>query len=534
MSPNPQIIDRVSGRKTGKGGWIFFPSFASANRDISAGIVVFLVALPLCLGVALASGAPLFSGIIAGIVGGIVVSLFSGAELSVSGPAAGLAVIVLASIAQLQAFETFTLAVVISGAIQLVISFLKAGVIGDYIPNMVIKGMLAGIGIVIILKQIPHALGDDKDFVGDESFEQSDKLNTFTEMQSSLLALSPGAILITVVSLAILILWERPSFKALRWTGVVPAPLLCVVVGTLLNELFKTVAPSWVLTAAKHHLVELPVPGSFSELGRLFRWPDFSKLTEIAVWKVAATIAAVGSIETLLCVEATDKLDPEKRISNPNTELRAQGMGNMVSGLLGGLPITSVIVRSSANVYAGARTRLSSMLHGTLLLVAALLIPAFLNRVPLACLAAILLAVGYKLSSVKIIKSVWKEGWSQFLPFIITVLAIVLTDLLKGILIGLAVSVFFVMRAYTRKAVTVVRDGDEFLLRLNRDLTFVNKAYLKARLRELPDSAYVIIDGTRAQYVDHDVDEILKEFELSARYRGIEIEYHNLAGRTRP
>lgn len=533
VSPNPRIVDRIGGGGPQKRGWFFPPQFSSAVRDIPAGIVVFLVALPLCLGVALASGAPLFSGIIAGVVGGLVVAHFSGAELSVSGPAAGLAVIVLAAIQNLGAFETFALAVMLSGVIQLVLSVLRAGVIGDYIPNVVIKGMLAGIGIVIILKQIPHALGDDKDFVGDESFEQADNLNTFTEMKSSLLSLSPGAILITAVSLVILILWDRPSIKKLKWSALVPAPLLCVVIGTLLNELFKTVSPAWALTAAKDHLVELPVPGSLSEIGGLFRTPDFSKIASPAVWKVAATIAIVGSIETLLCVEATDKLDPEKRISNPNTELRAQGVGNVVSGLLGGLPITSVIVRSSANVYAGARTRLSSMTHGVLLLVAAIFIPALLNRVPLACLAAILLAVGYKLASVKIVRSVWREGWSQFLPFLVTVLGIVFTDLLKGIVIGLGVSILFVMRSYTRTAVTTIRDGNEFLIRLNKDLTFVNKADLKARLRELPDGAYVVIDGTRAQYLDHDVDEILREFEQSAPFRGIEIELHNLASKAR-
>jgi len=501
---------------------------------LPAGIVVFLVALPLCLGVALASGAPLFAGIIAGMIGGLVVSLFSGSELSVSGPAAGLAVIVLASIQQLGSFEAFTLAVLISGALQLGIAFLRAGVIGDFIPNMVIKGMLAGIGVVIVLKQIPHALGDDKDFVGDETFRQSDQLNSFTEMMSSIASLSPGAILITAVSLIILVLWDRPSFKSMKWTRHIPAPLLCVIAGTALNELYSLLAPSWVLTAAKHHLVELPVAGSLNDVANLFRLPDFSRIADPVVWKTAATIAVVGSLETLLCIEATDKLDTEKRISDPNTELRAQGIGNMVSGLLGGLPITSVIVRSSANIYAGARTRLSSMVHGTMLLVSALLIPALLNRVPLACLAAILLSVGYKLSSVKIIRSVWKEGWAQFLPFIITVLAIVLTDLLKGILIGLAVSVVFVMRAYHRTAVTMVRDGNEFLIRFNKDMTFINKSDLKARLRELPDGAYVIIDGTRAHYVDHDADETLREFEQSAPYRGIEIEYHNLVGRTRP
>jgi MFS superfamily sulfate permease-like transporter len=502
-------------------------------KDVPAGLVVFLVALPLCLGVALASGAPLFSGIIAGVVGGLLIPFFSGSELSVSGPAAGLAVIVLAAIAQLGSFPAFLLAVALSGIFQVALSFARAGVIGDFIPNMVIKGMLAGIGVVIILKQIPHALGNDKDYLGDERFSQPDRFNTFTELLNTLTALSPGAILISAVSLIILVMWERPSFRSMKWTGMLPAPLVCVGVGTALNEVFHRTLPAWELTAAKHQLVELPVAAAMG-WRELIQFPDVSRIVDPAVWKVAVTIAIVGSIETLLCIEATDKLDPEKRISNPNTELRAQGIGNVLSGLIGGLPITSVIVRSSANIYAGARTRVSAIVHGGLLLVAAVVLPALLNRVPLACLAAILLAVGYKLSSVKIIRSVWKEGWAQFLPFIITVIAIVVTDLLKGIVVGLLVSVFFVMRAYHRTAVTVVCDGHEFLIRLNKDQTFVNKAELKARLRDIPDGAYVIIDGTRANYIDHDVDETLREFAQAARFRQIEIEYHNLNGRLRP
>jgi len=505
---------------------------ASVGADLPAGVVVFLVALPLCLGVALASGAPLLSGIIAGVIGGVVVALFSGSELSVSGPAAGLAVIVLKSIEDLKSFQAFTLAVLLSGAMQLGIGFMRAGVIGDFIPNMVIKGMLAGIGIVIILKQIPHALGHDNDFVGDESFNQPDQLNTFNEVTQSMGALNPGAILISAVSLAILFGWDHKAIKQRRWASLVPAPLLCVVLGTLMNEAFKRVAPSWVLLASNHHLVELPVMGSVREVLGALQFPDFGRWVDPAVWKVALTLTIVGSLESLLSLEATDKLDPEKRISDPNAELRAQGMGNLFSGFLGGLPITSVIVRSSANVYSGAKSRLSSIIHGVLLLFAVLIIPTLLNRIPLACLAAILLSVGYKLSSWKIIRSVWKEGWFQFLPFAVTVAGIVLTDLLKGILIGLCVSVFFVMRAYTRTAVTVVRDGQDFLIRLNKDLTFINKQELKSRLREIPDGARVIVDGVRAHYVDHDAVEAIKEFCEAARHRGIVVECHRIHGIT--
>lgn len=507
------------------------PSLASAKRDIPAGIVVFLVALPLCLGIALASGAPLFAGVIAGVVGGIVVGLFSGSELSVSGPAAGLAVIVATAISNLGGpafFQVFTLAVFLSGVIQLVFGFLRAGVIGDYVPNSVIKGMLAAIGIVIILKQIPHAMGDDKDFLGDEAFQQTqtDDMNTFSEMLYSFVSPSAGAIVISLVALAILILWERPFMKKHSWTGLVPAPLLVVLLGTLINEAFGYWHPAWQLTA-REHLVTLPVSASPEDFLGNFRLPDFSALANVKVWTVAVTIALVGSIETLLCIEATDKIDPEKRISDTNRELRAQGLGNAVSGLLGGLPITSVIVRSSANVYAGGRTRLASIVHGVVMILAVALMATLLNRVPLAALASILLVVGYKLSSRKIMQEMWAKGWMQFIPFLVTVLAIVFTDLLKGIGVGLLTSVFFVMRSNHHAAITMVSDGVRWLLRFNKDMSFVNKAELKRMLRDIPDGTHLIVDGKKAQYVDEDIYETIKEFETGALFREIKIEYHN-------
>jgi len=507
------------------------PSLISAKRDVPAGIVVFLVALPLCLGIALASGAPLFAGVISGVVGGMIVSLFSGSELSVSGPAAGLAVIVASAITNLGGldfFQVFTLAVFLSGLMQLLFGFLRAGVIGDYVPNSVIKGMLAAIGIVIILKQIPHALGDDKDFIGDEAFlqTQTDDMNTFTEMMSSFVSPSAGAMIITAVSLFLLMLWERPFMKKQAWTGLVPAPLLVVFLGTLVNEAFGWWYPAWQLTA-REHLVNLPVSASPADFLGNFRLPDFSALLNGKVWMVAVTIALIGSIETLLCIEATDKIDPEKRISDTNRELRAQGLGNAVSGLLGGLPITSVIVRSSANVYAGGRTRLASFVHGVVMLVAVALLASILNRVPLAALASILLVVGYKLSSRKIIQEMWAKGWMQFIPFLVTVLAIVFTDLLKGIGIGLLTSVFFVIRSNHHAAITLVNEGKSWLLRFNKDMSFVNKAELKRRLRNIPDRTHLIIDGKKSLYVDEDIYETIKEFETGAAFRGIEVEYHN-------
>lgn len=502
------------------------PSLSSAGRDIPAGIVVFLVALPLCLGIALASGAPLFAGVIAGVVGGLVVSLLSGSELSVSGPAAGLAVIVASSIASLGSFEVFTVAVVLSGLLQIVFGVLRAGMIGDYIPNGVIKGMLAAIGIVIVLKQIPHALGYDTDYLGDEAFNQPDQHNTFTGVLEAFSHPSAGAIAISAVSLFLLLLWERPFMRRMAWTGIVPAPLLVVVVGTLMNEAFGWWRPEWQLVSSDH-LVNLPVAGSPAEFLGMFSMPDFGNVLRVDVWTVAVTIALIGSIETLLCIEATDKLDPEKRISDTNRELRAQGVGNAVSGLLGGLPITSVIVRSSANVYAGARTRLSAFVHGAIMIVAVALLAPALNRMPLAALASILLVVGYKLSSRKIIMEMWARGASEFIPFMITVVAIVFTDLLKGIGIGLLAGVFFVIRSNHHAAITMVRDGSNFLMRFSKDMSFVNKAALKRKLRQVPDGAFLIVDGTKSLYVDGDIYETLKEFETAASYRGIRLEYYH-------
>jgi len=504
------------------------PTLHSASRDVPAGIVVFLVALPLCLGIALASGAPLFAGVIAGVVAGVVVSLLSGSELSVSGPAAGLAVIVAASIQELGGFEIFTVAVVLSGLIQIGLGAIRAGVIGDYVPNSVIKGMLAAIGLVIILKQIPHALGDDRDYIGDESFvqTQTDQLNTFSEMLASFIAPSIGPVLISLFSLALLILWEQPIVKKRAWAVLVPAPLLVVFLGTLLNEVLGAIEPAWQVTNPSH-LVTLPVAGSPSEFLGMFSLPQFDAALRVDVWVVAATIAIVGSIETLLCIEATDQLDPEKRISDTNRELRAQGVGNALSGLLGGLPITSVIVRSSANVYAGARTRLAGFVHGLVMLVAVAFFAAHLNRIPLAALASILIIVGYKLASHKIVMEMWSKGATQFIPFAVTALAIVFSDLLTGIAIGLLTGIFFVIRSNHRTAITVVDDGETWLLRFNKDMSFVNKSELKRRLRKMPDQASLIVDGTKALYVDVDIYETLKEFETAASFRGIRIEYRN-------
>ena len=494
--------------------------------DLPAGLVVFLVALPLCLGIALASGAPLFAGLIAGLIGGIVVGLLSGSEISVSGPAAGLAVIVATAIQNLGSFRVFLLAVAISGLIQIIIGFLRAGVFGNYVPNSVIKGMLAAIGVVIILKQIPHALGRDADYEGDFDFftTMAGTSNTLLDIVKALYSASPTAVLITGVSLFILLAWERPFLQKFRFFKLAPAPLFVVIVGVVINELCRILWAGSDLTAADGHLVTMPVAASLTEFFSQFTLPDWTAWNNRQVYITAGTLAVVGSIESLLSIEASDKLDPLRRISDTNRELKAQGVGNLISGLIGGLPITSVIVRSSANAYAGARTRMSAIVHGVLLLVCVMLIPALLNKIPLACLAAILLVIGYKLTTIGLYQKMYQAGLDQFLPFIITVIAIVFTDLLTGITIGLVVGFFFVIRTNHHSSITVVSQDNYHLVRFNKDLSFINKNELKEKLMTIPSDSIVIIDGTRATYIDTDIYDVIVDFEQNAQYRNIEVE----------
>ncbi|MBC8124320.1 MAG: SulP family inorganic anion transporter [Candidatus Kapabacteria bacterium] len=506
------------------------PSFLSASRDIPAGIVVFLVALPLCLGIALASGAPLMSGVIAGIIGGTVVAFLSGSELSVSGPAAGLAIIVLQAIASLGSFEVFLCAVVISGLLQIALGALRAGIIGDFVPNSVIRGMLAAIGVVIILKQIPHALGWDAELWADEEVIRTSHHGPLDNIWHIFEHLNEGAVIISVICLALLIVWERPFIKKYRWAKLTPGPLLAVVVGTILNELFVATGASFALVPGDGHLVQLPIGAALFSTIVL---PDFSHIFRSDVFITAVTIALVGSVETLLSIEATDRLDPEKRISSTNKELVAQGIGNTLSGLVGGLPITSVIVRSSTNVYAGGRTRLASLTHGVMLLVCVLLIPSMLNHIPLAALAAILISVGYKLTSTSVIKDMWSQGIQQFFLFAVTLLAIVYTDLLFGIAVGLAVGAVFILRTNVHKSVSVVNDGNMYLISFNKDMSFVNKAELKRNLRSIPDNANLIIDGTKVYFIDYDIYEQIEEFADGAPFRKITIEYRHVFGKGR-
>ncbi len=494
------------------------------KRDGPAGTVVFLVALPLCLGIALASGAPLFAGVIAGAVGGIVVSILSGSQLSVSGPAAGLTVIVATAIRELGSFQSFLAAVVLAGLLQFLLGVARLGAIADYVPNSVIKGMLAAIGLVIVLKQIPHALGRDKDFEGDFSFLRNGESNTLTDIIAGVLSASPGAMIIALSSLLILVYWDGFAGWAGRFVQLVPAPLVVVAAGIGINHALGLFLPAWKM-AAPEHMVALPVADSIGGYFSQFVSPDFQALARPQVWIVAATLAVVGSLESLLSLEAADRLDPYRRISSPNRELRAQGVGNLISGLLGGLPITSVVVRTSANVYAGAMTWMSSFIHGVLLFAATLLIPAVLNLTPLACLASILIVIGFKLTRPVLYRQMFRLGWSQFIPFAVTVAAIVFTDLLKGVLIGLACGIFFVIRANHHAAITVVRQDNYYLMRFNKDASFVNKNELRSRLRRIPAGSHLIIDGRKALYIDHDIHEVVEDFRLLAPHKNITLEF---------
>ena len=488
--------------------------FANLKSDFASGLVVFLVALPLCLGIALASGAPLFSGIISGVIGGIIVGYLSQSHISVSGPAAGLTAILLTAITDLGSFNSLLLAVLIAGLIQLTLGFIKAGSISNYFPTNVIEGMLAGIGVIIFLKQIPHAFGYDPDFEGDLSFFQQDGQNTFSELFSVMNHIQLGSILITLISLAILIFWSKSKF--LNNLKLVPAALVAVIVSVVLNEIFKQTGSSLAIDTS--HLVNLPVPTSLEEFKAIIVTPDFTAITNSKVWIVAITIAVVASIETLLCIEAADRMDAQKRYTNTNVELKAQGIGNIVSALIGGLPMTSVVVRSSANNNAGAKSKMSAIIHGLLLLVSVLAIPTILNKIPLATLAAVLLLVGYKLANPKTIKHFWEKGKYQFIPFIATFVAVVFTDLLKGVALGIIISVIFVLKGNMKRAYKFRKeeyhDGDIIHIDLAQEVSFLNKSAIKSTLLEIPENSKVVINATDTVYIAHDVLDLIKEFKI--------------------
>ena len=485
------------------------------KRDLPASIVVFLVALPLCLGIALASGAPLFAGLVTGVIGGIVVASVSGSQLSVSGPAAGLTVIVLGAIAHLGSYQTFLLAVMLAGVMQILLGVLKAGTIGNYFPSSVIEGMLAAIGLILIMKQLPHALGVDIGFL-DESVYANQGEGMLSMINTALRQFNLAAIVISLGSIAILIIW--PKFSKLN---IVPAPLLVVVLGIALSIVFQQTP--YALKAEQ--LVKIPVVSGWGEFKGLFNSPNFSAITSADVWKTAVTIAIVASLETLLSIEAIDKIDPIKRVSPTNRELIAQGIGNMTSGMLGGLPMTSVIVRSSANVNAGGRTKMSAIFHGTWLLLSLLFIPGIINMIPLACLAAILLVTGYKLTRISLFQHMYHKGWDQFVPFVVTVVAVLLTDLLKGVAVGMLLSVFYLLRTNMRNPFfyKIQEEGNKKNLRIKlaEEVSFLNKAAIQVVLNNIPRETNVIIDGSRSRYIDPDVLEVIFNFRHYAYTKGI-------------
>ena len=490
-------------------------------RDLTAGLVVFLVALPLCLGIALASRAPdgtsatnvpLFAGLLSGIVGGIVVGLLSGSQASVSGPAAGLTAVVAAQIALLGSFEAFLLAVAIAGVIQMGLGVARAGFLAAFVPSSVIKGLLAAIGVIIILKQIPHVVGHDRVPAGNLAFHQPDERTTFSEFLDIVDDFHVGAALIGLASVAFLLLWDR--VKPLK-KSLIPAPLVVVLVGVAAGRLFDWLGGRWAVGA--DHLVQVPVAASFSEFVGFLKLPDFSQLANPAVYTAAVTIAVVASLETLLNLEAVDKLDPQQRVSPPSRELLAQGLGNLACGLIGGLPVTSVIVRSSVNIHAGARTKLSAVFHGALLLVCVALLPAWLNLIPLSCLAAILLVTGFKLASPALVRQMWAAGRNVFVPFAVTVAAIVLTELLIGILIGLAVSVAFILHSNLRRPLRQIVEkhlgGEVLHIELASQVSFLNRAALEHALRQVPRGGHVLLDARNTVYIDPDVLDVIRDFK---------------------
>jgi carbonic anhydrase/SulP family sulfate permease len=485
-------------------------TFNSLGKDLAAGLVVFLVALPLCLGIALASGAPMLAGLVSGVVGGLLVSWLSGSHTSVSGPAAGMVAVVLAQVAALGSYEAFLVAVILAGAIQILLGALRAGFIAAFFPSNVIKGLLAAIGVILILKQIPHVVGHDADPEGNMRFLQADGRNTFSELFSSLINLEPGATVVGLVSLAILLAWDRSRFKQ----SLIPAPLVVVVVGVAANLALKSAASAWAIGPS--HLVQLPTVAGMGDFLRALPSPDLKAFGNPAIIMAAVTIAIVASLETLLNLEAVDKLDPRKRVSPPNRELMAQGAGNMVSGLLGGLPITSVIVRSSVNINAGAATRLSAFFHGALLFLLVLFAPRWLNEIPLASLAAVLIFTGLKLTSPALFRQMWAEGRSQFVPFIVTVLAIVFTDLLIGVLIGLGTGLAFILHSNYRRPLLRFMErhvsGDVLRIEFANQVSFLNRAVLEQALDSVPVNGHVVLDARNTDYIDPDILDLIEDF----------------------
>ena len=505
-------------------------TFKFYPQDLSAGIVVFLVALPLCLGIALASGAPLMSGIVAGVVGGVIVSLLSGSQLSVTGPAAGMTVVVATTINALGSFEACLAAIIIAGGFQICFGLLRSGGVADYVPFSVIRGMLVGIGLIIIYKQMSYALGIDSNFVSDIPYKEGDAFKfPFHNIFSPISKISPTTLFISSVGVLILVLWDiAKSTGDLKFFQLIPGPLVVVLFGITVNQLLLSIVPHLALTSESGMLVTIPAFSTTHELYSTLPKPNLSFLFSLDVIYYGFIIAAIASIETLLSIEATDKLDPLNRITSTNKELFAQGVGNIFCGFLGGLPVTSVILRSSANIQAGAKSKLASFYHGIFLLVAILVIPNLLNKIPLACLAAVLIVIGFKLASIKTIKNSLKAEKQQSVPFLVTVLGTILFDLLTGVVSGTLVGVFFILKANSHQVMTVVNESNLHLIRLNKDVSFVHRSMLKDILENIPDNCKVFVDGSHALFIDHDVVEVISSFIEGAKRRGIEVTTKNI------
>lgn len=499
--------------------------FSHAKTDLSAGLVVFLIALPLCLGISLASGAPLFSGIIAGIIGGIVVGIVSGSKINVSGPAASVALVIFTAIESLGSFQIVLSATIIAGVFQIILGYIKAGTIAYFFPSAMIKGILASIGLILIINQIPHAFG----YTGEAIFgsmEDGFVEGIFGLILNILDYIGLGATIITLISLVIIFAWDQPALKKYAFFKFVPSALIAVLVSIVINLLYNAYFPQ--LALSENQLVQLPVADGLVEFFSFFTFPDFSQIGNPKLYTVALSIAFIASLESLLSTEAGDKLDPYKRKTSTNRELKAQGVGNIVAGFIGGLPITAVIVRTSANVSAGGRTRLSTITHGTIMLVCVMAIPRILNMIPLASLSAVLFVVGYKLTSFTLYRNMYRAGKRQFVPFIVTIIAVMFTDLITGIMIGGAVAVFVILRDNYRNPFFFDKkghhEGERIQLVLSEEVTFLNKASIMLTLQHVAPNSEVVIDATRSVNIDEDVLEIIEEFKSKAAYKNIKLE----------
>ncbi len=502
------------------------------RQDIGAGVVVFLIALPLCLGISLASDAPILSGVITGIVAGLLVSVLSGSEVSVSGPAAGLATVVAAGQQQLGSFEALLVATILAGLLQVLLGVLRAGFIASLIPSSVIHGMVVGIGLIIMFRQVPHALGWKGSLHFDESLfcVSSDfcRGSTVSEVTTAFTKSNGAATLIFFCSLLLLVLWARRAYAGSKVFLAIPPPLAAVAAGVGLNWLLGALDPELMLRGDEGYLVQLPALSGLSDILRAAPVLNSDLLRDEKVWQVAGSLAIIASIQSLLSVEAADKIDPWRRVSDPNRELLAQGLGNIVAGAFGGLPMTSVIVRSSANVYAGAHSRVASLCHGALLLFAITTVPALINQIPLASLGAILLFVGFQLVNPKMVREIYQSGPEQFIPFVVTTAAVMFVDLFTGVLLGTAVGLLIVLKMNFHTSFTIIREGNDFFVRFAKDVTFLQKFVLRRTLAAIPDGANVYIDGGGAMFVDYDIRDVVEDFKRSAPEREIEVSVRNV------